>query len=247
MQPVVEVNNLTKDFNGIRAVDGISFEVYKGEILGILGPNGAGKTTTLQILLGLTTPTSGDIRLFDLDLKTSREKILKRVNFSSAYISMPYSLTVMENLLVFSRLYEIRKPKERILELLRIFEIEDIKDHTVRKLSSGKITRLCLAKALLNEPEILFLDEPTASLDPDMADKTRRLLKRIRDEKSITIIYTSHNMKEMEEMSDRLIFLDKGKIIADGKLENVLSAFKGKDLEELFLKIARGEYVRNDN
>ncbi|MDP2683111.1 MAG: ABC transporter ATP-binding protein [Deltaproteobacteria bacterium] len=240
INPIIEVSSLTKTFNGNKAVDNISFEVYQGEILGLLGPNGAGKTTTLQMLLGLTTPTSGDIMIFGLDISHHREKILQDVNFSSSYISMPYSLTIMENLIVFARLYGVKNPKEKIAGLLKDFEIEDIKDRVVRSLSTGQITRVCLVKALLNDPKILFLDEPTASLDPDIADKTRRLLKKIQKEKGLSILYTSHNMKEMEEMSDRIIFLDKGKIIAAGRPEEVLTKFKVENLEDVFIKIARG-------
>lgn len=240
INPVIEVSGLTKIFNGNKAVDNISFEVYHGEILGLLGPNGAGKTTTLQMLLGLTTPTSGDIRIFGLDISHHREKILQDVNFSSSYISMPYSLTIMENLVVFARLYGVKTPREKIAGLLNDFEIEDIKDKVVRSLSSGQITRVCLVKALLNDPKILFLDEPTASLDPDIADKTRRFLKKIQKETGLSILYSSHNMKEMEEMSDRIIFLDKGKIIAAGRPEEVLTKFKVKNLEDVFIKIARG-------
>ena len=240
INPIIEISSLTKIFNGNKAVDNISFEVYQGEILGLLGPNGAGKTTTLQMLLGLTTPTSGDIMIFGLDISHHREKILQDVNFSSSYISMPYSLTIMENLIVFARLYGVKKHKEKIAGLLKDFEIEDIKDRVVRSLSTGQITRVCLVKALLNDPRILFLDEPTASLDPDIADKTRRLLKKIQKEKGLSILYTSHNMKEMEDMSDRIIFLDKGKIIAAGRPEEVLTKFKVENLEDVFIKIARG-------
>jgi len=240
INPIIEVSSLTKIFSGNKAVDNISFEVYQGEILGLLGPNGAGKTTTLQMLLGLTTPTSGDIKIFGLDISHHRERILQDVNFSSSYISMPYSLTIMENLIVFARLYGVKNPKEKIAGLLKDFEIEDIKDRVVRSLSTGQITRVCLVKALLNDPKILFLDEPTASLDPDIADKTRRLLKKIQKEKGLSILYTSHNMKEMEEMSDRIIFLDKGKIIAAGRPEEVLTKFKVENLEDVFIKIARG-------
>jgi len=237
---IIEVNRLTKRFGQFTAVDEISFQVEKGEIFGLLGPNGAGKTTTLQMLLGLTTPTSGDIMIFGLDISHHREKILQDVNFSSSYISMPYSLTIMENLIVFARLYGVKKHKEKIAGLLKDFEIEDIKDRAVRSLSTGQITRVCLVKALLNDPRILFLDEPTASLDPDIADKTRRLLKKIQKEKGLSILYTSHNMKEMEDMSDRIIFLDKGKIIAAGRPEEVLTKFKVENLEDVFIKIARG-------
>ncbi|MBI3753793.1 MAG: ABC transporter ATP-binding protein [Deltaproteobacteria bacterium] len=239
IKPLVEVKKLTKIFNGLKAVDDISFEMYPGEILGLLGPNGAGKTTTLQMLLALTIPTSGAIKIFGLDLESNREKILHDVNFSSSYVAMPYSLTVMENLLVFARLYDIKNPQAQILKLLNDFEIMDIKDKAVRNLSSGQITRVCLIKALLNDPKILFLDEPTASLDPDIADKARRLLKKIKEEQGISILYTSHNMREMENMSDRIIFLDKGKIIAMGRPEEIRDKFKEESLEEVFLKIAR--------
>ena len=239
MKRLVEVRELTKDFNGVRAVDDISFDMYEGEIVGLIGPNGAGKTTTLQMLLNLTNPTRGRIRIFDKELKSNREEILSQVNFSSSYISLPLSLTVTENLLVFSRLYGVRKPRPKIAELLKTFEIEDLKDVPIRRLSSGQLTRVCLCKALLNDPKILFLDEPTASLDPDMADKTRRLLKDINREKQLTLLYTSHNMKEMEEMSDRVIFMDRGRIIAIGRPEKIKEEFKGESLEEVFLKIAR--------
>ncbi|MCC6502744.1 MAG: ABC transporter ATP-binding protein [Deltaproteobacteria bacterium] len=240
MNRIVEVSGLTKVFDNHKtAVDAISFEMFEGEILGLIGPNGAGKTTTLQMLLGLTTPTSGKVRIFGLDIDTDREEILSQVNFSSSYISLPYSLTVEENLTVFSRLYSVKNYKDRIAELLRIFEIEDIRRTPTRRLSSGQITRVCLCKALLNSPRVLFLDEPTASLDPDIADKTRRLLKQIRGEHGLSILYTSHNMKEMEEMCDRVIFMDRGRIIAMGAPESVMREWKGKDLEEVFLKIAR--------
>jgi ABC-2 type transport system ATP-binding protein len=221
------------------AVDGISFDIKRGEILGLLGPNGAGKTTTLHMLLGLTTPTEGEIRVFGLDLKKHREEILSRVNFSSSYVSLPYSLTVRENLRVYSRIYGIKEPGKKIDELLKTFEIEEIENVSTRKLSSGQITRVCLAKGLINEPEVLFLDEPTASLDPYMAAKTRALLKKIKEEKGLSILYTSHNMKEMEEMSDRIIFLDMGRIIATGSVKDVVGEFDRESLEEVFLKIAR--------
>jgi len=240
-EPVVEVKELTKVFRSFRAVDNVSFEIYPREILGLLGPNGAGKTTIIHMLLGLTTPTKGDINVFGLDLKRHRKKIIQDVNFSSSYVSMPNSLKVKESLKVFARLYGVRNREKRISELLRIFEIEDIKDKIVRNISSGHKTRLNLAKALINDPKILFLDEPTASMDPDIADKTRTLLKMIKKERSISILYTSHNMKEMEEMSDRLIFLHKGKIISEGTPEEVISSFKRKNLEEVFLRVAREE------
>jgi ABC-2 type transport system ATP-binding protein len=241
MEKIVEVKNLKKAFNGFMAVDDVSFEIGRGEILGLLGPNGAGKTTIIHMLLGLTTPTSGEIRMFGMELGGNRREILSDINFSSSYVSMPLSLTVKENLRVFAILYNVRDREDKIDELLRAFEIHDIRDKLVRKLSSGQVTRLCLVKALLNDPKLLFLDEPTASLDPDIADKTRKLLKRFRDERGLTILYTSHNMKEMEEMSDRIVFLDKGKVMASGRPLDVLRVFEKKSLEEVFIKVARGE------
>ncbi|MBI3595677.1 MAG: ABC transporter ATP-binding protein [Nitrospirae bacterium] len=240
-QTVVEVRNLTKRFERVTAVHEISFEIYQGEILGILGPNGAGKTTTIQMLLGVTTPTSGQIRIFGLDLGRHREEILGRVNFSSTYVSLPQSLTVRENLRVFAQLYQVRNFREKIDHLLSVFEILHLRDTVTRKLSTGQLTRVSLVKALLNDPKILFLDEPTASLDPDIADKTRSLLKSIRAQSGLTILYTSHNMKEMEEMSDRIIFLNKGRIISTGTPDEIMKRFQGEDLEEVFLKVARGK------
>ncbi len=224
-------------------MDNVSFDIYPGEILGLLGPNGAGKTTIIHMLLGLTTPASGDINVFGFDLKKNREKIIQDVNFSSSYVSMPNSLTVKENLKVFARLYKVKKKEKRISELLKIFEIEAIEDKLVRHISSGHQTRLNLAKALINNPKILFLDEPTASLDPDIADKTRSLLKSIKKNRNLSILYTSHNMKEMEEMSDRIIFLHKGRIIAEGRPEEIIRDFRRKNLEEVFLKVAREEKI----
>lgn len=240
-EPIVEVTQLTKFFKELKAVDDVSFRLEPGEILGLLGPNGAGKTTIIHMLLGLTTPTSGSINIFGLNLEKHRSEILQQANFSSTYVSMPYSLTVKESLKVFARLYRVRHKEEKIAGLLRTFEMEDIKSKEVRHLSSGLLTRLNLAKALINSPKVLFLDEPTASLDPDIADKTRTLLRRIKKEQGISIIYTSHNMKEMEEISDRIIFLHKGRIIASGKPAEVVQSFRRRNLEEVFLQLARGE------
>jgi ABC-2 type transport system ATP-binding protein len=239
MEEVLEAERLTKIFNGRVAVSGISFHLNRAEILGIVGPNGAGKTTTLHMLLGLTTATEGAVRIFGKDLERHREEILKRVNFSSSYVAMPHSLTVRENLLVFSRLYGVKEPAKKIEKLLAVFGMRDSMDEPCRRLSSGQLTRIGLAKALLNDPDILFLDEPTASLDPDIADRTRTLLKTIRDEKGLSILYTSHNMKEMEELCDRVIFLSSGRIIAEGRPTAILKEFSGASLEEVFLKIAR--------
>ena len=239
MPPVLEVHDLTKQFGTFTAVNGISFTIKPGEILGVLGPNGAGKTTTIQMLLGLVTPTAGSIRMFGLDLETHREEILQQVNFSSTYISMPMSLTVEENLRVVARLYGVAEAEQKIDGMVRKLEMGEFRQKVTRKLSSGQMTRLTLAKAFLTEPKILFLDEPTASLDPDIAHKIRALLKDARRVSGLSMLYTSHNMQEMEDMSDRIIFLQRGKIVAEGTAAEIVARFGQADLEEVFLKLAR--------
>jgi ABC-2 type transport system ATP-binding protein len=238
--PLVEVQHLTKRFGAVTAVDDISFEIQPGEILGLLGPNGAGKTTTIQMLLGLITPTAGTIRMFGLELASHREQILQQVNFSSTYISLPYSLTVEENLWVVAKLYGLTDIPRRIDEVLNKVELEESRTKVTRRLSSGQLTRLTLAKAILTEPKILFLDEPTASLDPDIAHKVRALLREVRRTAGLSMLYTSHNMREMEEMSDRIIFLQRGKIVAQGTAKEITQRFGQRDLEDVFLKLARG-------
>jgi len=240
---VIEVNNLTKSFGSFIAVNHISFSVEEGEILGFLGPNGAGKTTLIQLLLGLITPTAGEIKILGIDLIKGRQAILSQVNFSSSYVSMPTSLTLWENMSVFAKLYGVKNKEAKIDALLALFEINCLKKTLTRNLSSGQQTRLSLAKSLLNSPKILFLDEPTASLDPDMADKTRTILKSIRNESKTTILYTSHNMKEMQEISDRIVFLDKGQIIACGTPNEIIKNFDEENLEDVFLKIARRDLI----
>lgn len=237
--PVLEVRQLTKTFGDFTAVNGISFALRPGEILGVLGPNGAGKTTTMHMLLGLITPTSGTISMFGMDLETHRETILQRVNFSSTYMSMPQSLTVEENLWVVARLYGLPDVRRRIDDVVKKLEMGEFRHKVTRKLSSGQMTRLTLAKALLTEPKILFLDEPTASLDPDIAQKIRALLKDEQRVSGLSVLYTSHNMREMEEMSDRIIFLQKGNLVAEGTAAQIVSRFGQADLEDVFLKLAR--------
>ena len=238
---LLEVNNLVKKFNGFTAVDHISFNIYEGEITGFLGPNGAGKTTTIQMLLDLITPTSGEIKVFGKNFHQNREEILEKMNFSSAYVTMPNDLKVWENLATFARLYGVKDIRKRINELAEFFNIKDFLPKKTANLSTGQLTRLNIAKSLLNNPRLLLLDEPTASLDPDMADRTRKLLKEIKSDNGITILYTSHNMQEVEEVCDRVIFMNKGKIIDDDTPAALIKKYGFSDLNQVFLSIARGE------
>lgn len=228
--PVLQAKNLTKKFgppahsglslsgsktDGFTAVNNISFDLEEGEILGILGPNGAGKTTIIQMLLGVLTPSAGQIIYFDKRLDKNRETILEEVNFSSSYTNLVWRLTVYENLTYISYLYKIQNRKKRIKEIVELFKLDDILNMEVSDLSAGQLTRVNLAKAFINFPKVLLLDEPTASLDPDVAKYIREFLLNERQKFKVSIILTSHNMSEVEEVCDRVIFINHGKIIAD--------------------------------
>jgi ABC-2 type transport system ATP-binding protein len=239
LDPIIKVCRLSKRFGPVTALDDISFSVKKGEIFGLLGPNGAGKTTTIHMLLGLVTHTAGDVEILKLKMPGKRREILQRINFSSAYISLPPNLTVRENLTIFSRLYGIARPLRKIGELLETFEIEETVNRVTGSLSSGQLTRLNLCKSFLNDPEVLFLDEPTASLDPDIAAKVRDRLLRLQQERQVSMIYTSHHMDEIEVMCDRVIFLSHGRIIMEGGPREMTRRAEKKSLEELFIAIAR--------
>jgi ABC-2 type transport system ATP-binding protein len=239
-QPVLQVSNLVKKFGEVTPVDGISFEIRPGEILGLLGANGAGKTTAISMVLGIITPTAGEIRVFGKDLAKERIAILRRMNFCSTYTQLPGNLRVWQNLMVFGKIYRVPKLKERIDEVLELLEIRHLKDRVSGDLSAGESTRLNLCKALLNRPELLLLDEPTASLDPDIADKVRKVTRRIRDEEGSSILYTSHNMRDVEEVCDRVVFMHQGKILFVGTSGEILQHFKEKSLEDLFIRVARG-------
>ena len=238
-ETIVEVSSLVKRFDGHLAVDDISLSINKGEIVGLLGPNGAGKTTLIHMLLGLIRPSAGSISIFGLPMPERRQRILSRANFSSAYVQLPLSLTARQNLRVFGGLYGVNNVDSRAKALLARFEIEAMADRPTRALSAGQISRLNLAKALLNDPELLLLDEPTASMDPDIADKTRETIKAIQRERGITVLYTSHNMREVERLADRVLFLHHGKIVASGSPKDLLARYEEQDLEQVFLRIAR--------
>lgn len=243
MSAIVSIKDLKKTFGegdkAVNAVNGISFDVEEGTITGLLGPNGAGKTTTIQMILDLITPTSGSVSLFGMDMKHHREEILGKVNFSSPYVSLPSNLKVYENLYTFARLYGVKDIKGKVDELADFFAIRDLLPRKTSSLSTGQLTRLNMTKALLNDPKFLLLDEPTASLDPDIADRTRKLFMRIKKERGITMLYTSHNMEEIEEICDRVIFINKGVIRDDGTPQELVKKYGHKDLNEVFLTIAR--------
>ena len=212
-QPVLQVTNLTKSYDQFRAVDGISFELKKGEILGLLGPNGAGKSTTIQMLLGLTTPDSGQIKYFGKDFAQHQNSIKHRINFASAYNQVQGRMTVYQNLRIYAGLYGVVSPQKRIKEVLELLEIEPHRDTLFWHLSSGQKTRVILAKSLINQPEILLLDEPTSSLDPDIVNKMIDLVRDLRDKEQVSMLFTSHNMDEVTRICDRIMFLEKGKIL----------------------------------
>ncbi len=243
---ILEARDLSREFDGVVALDRFSFKLKRGEVLGLLGANGAGKTTSMNMLLGLTTPTSGSIQAFGRDFFKNRVELLRRMNFSSAYTSLPGNLLVWQNLLVFAKIYGVPDHKKKITELLELFEISDLRKRVTGQLSAGESTRLNLCKALVNDPELLLLDEPTASLDPDIADKVRKTIRRVQSERQISILYTSHNMKDIEEVCDRVIFLHKGKIVAEGTPADIVSNSQQNSLEDVFIKIARSGEIEDE-
>lgn len=240
---IVEAKHVRKEFANSVAVYDLSFAVQKGEIVGLLGANGAGKTTTIHMLLGLTTPTSGSIEIFGKPLEKCRVELLRRMNFASAYQALPYNLKVWENLQVFAEIYGVANSKQKIDQLLELFELTRLRSSMTGMLSSGEQTRLNLCKALLNDPELLLLDEPTASLDPDLADKVRKVLKQRHSETGMTILNTSHNMIDVHELCDRILFMQKGRIIADGSAHEILRQYDSQSLEEVFITIARAPVI----
>lgn len=221
MENVLEVKNLTKKFGNFTAVDNVSFSIKEGEVLGLLGQNGAGKTTTIQMLLGVMDASFGEIIYFGKPFKEHRGEVLKQINYSSTYISFPWQFTVWENLEVYARLYEVPDRKKRIEKLLKEFELDHLVKRQFRMLSAGEKTRLLLTKAFLNYPKLILLDEPTASLDPDIAVKVREFLKKEKKEYNVSMLFTSHNMEEVEEMCDRIIILRNGKVIEEDTPESL--------------------------
>ncbi|MEZ0247294.1 MAG: ABC transporter ATP-binding protein [Methylophilaceae bacterium] len=236
---VIEVSGLTKIFGSVRAVDGIDFTVQRGVTSALLGGNGAGKTTTIAMLLGLLLPTSGSIRVFGEDMLHHRYKLLHRMNFSSPYVDLPQRLTVRQNLTVYAHLYRLRDVRRRIRQLASELDLADVLNRPYGKLSAGQKTRVALAKSLLNEPELLLLDEPTASLDPDTADYVRGYLENYQRTSGATILLASHNMAEVERMCSDVVMLKRGKVVDSGSPNELIARYGLKNLEEVFIDIAR--------
>lgn len=240
---VLEVKNLSKKFGNFQAVSDVSFSVSEGEILGFLGPNGAGKSTTIFCILGLIEKDTGEIKIFGRHLEEARSEVLEKVNYSSAEFNLPWNLSVWENLLVYGMLYRVTGARERIRELLNIFEMWNLKDAKIRDLSLGQRARASLCKALVNRPKLLLLDEPMASMDPEVVDRGIKLLRQFQKNEKIAILYTSHNMWEIEEIADNIIFLNHGRIVARGSAldltKKVLKKAKEPNLREVFIHISR--------
>ncbi len=239
-QPAIEVTRLAKSFNGTDAVREVSFSVARNQTVALLGANGAGKTTTISMLLGLVLPSAGEIRVLGEDMVRHRYRVLPRINFSSPYVDLPRRLTVEQNLMVFARLYGLSAPRARLRELAGELELEAMLRKPCGQLSAGQRTRVSLAKALINTPEVLLLDEPTASLDPDTADWMRAYLKRFQARNGCAILLASHNMAEVERLADQVLMMRKGQIVDRGSPDELIRRYGRRDLEQVFLDIARG-------
>jgi ABC-2 type transport system ATP-binding protein len=238
--PAIVLENLTKKYRTHFAVDDVSFFVPRGATLGLLGGNGAGKTTTIAMIMGLVIPTSGSARVLGHDMAYARHKILGRMNFQSPYVAMPGQLTVRQNLQVFARLYNVREIRERIGEIVEEFGLGELLDRETARLSAGQKTRVALAKALLNNPEVLLLDEPTASLDPDRAEWIRGLLRAYQARRGATILISSHNMREVEELCDYVVIMRHGRVVAIGTPAELARAYGCRGLEDAFMQASRG-------
>jgi ABC-2 type transport system ATP-binding protein len=238
-EPILKIEGLTKDYGSVKAVDHVSFSISPGEIVGLLGPNGAGKTTTIHMILGILEPTQGFIEIFGKNLQEHRSKISKGINFAAVYAHMPANLTVRQNLQIFGLLYEVRDLEDKIRFVLHEFDLEGFAGTKAGLLSSGEASRLNIAKAIINDPRLLLLDEPTASLDPNISQLVRQKIKGHVEKTKTAILWTSHNMQEIEAVCDRVLFLSHGKILLSGNPKTLPSEYGKKDLEELFITVAR--------
>ena len=238
----LEVKNLTKKFKSTIAVNNISFKIEKNSTLGLLGPNGCGKTTSIGMMLGLITPSSGEIFIDEVKLiSETRIKLLNFMNFASPYIELPKKLTVKQNLDVYARLYGVKNKDERIEELIDDLNLGKFLNKNTGELSSGQKNRVSLAKSLINKPKLLFLDEPTASLDPDIGDFVREYLEKYKNKNELTMLLASHNMKEVERLCSKIIMMKQGKIVDEGTCDELINKHGRKNLEDAFLKIARSD------
>ncbi len=233
------VDGLTKQFKNILAVKNISFKIGKGKIIGLLGPNGCGKSTTIGMMLGLIKPSSGTVIINGQNIEQNRTDLLEKMNFISPYVELPKKLTVEENLKVYGRLYGVKNLKDKISDLMEKLNLLDFKSRKTGELSSGQKNRVSLAKALINDPEILFLDEPTASLDPDVGDYIRGFIEDYASNKGATILLASHNMNEVERLCYEVLMMKNGEIIDKGKCDDLINKHGRKNLEEVFLKLVR--------
>ncbi len=237
----IEIKNLNKNYNNILAVKDLNFKISKGSIVGLLGPNGCGKTTTIGMMLGLIKPTSGTVFINgkDIENESNRTKILEKVNFISPYVELPKKLTIEENLKVYGKMYGVNNLQKKISDLMEQLNLLEFKKRKTGELSSGQKNRVSLAKALINDPEILLLDEPTASLDPDVGDYIRTYIENFASKKGTTILLASHNMNEVERLCSEVMMMKKGKIIDKGTCSSLINKHGRKNLEETFLKIVR--------
>lgn len=238
-EQVLKIEGLTKDYGAVRAVDHVSFSINSGEIVGLLGPNGAGKTTIINMVLGILEPTLGLIEIFGKNMREWRSEISRKINFAAVYAHMPANLTVRQNLHIFGLLYEVRNLEEKIRSVLDDFDLESFADTKAGLLSSGEASRLNIAKAIINDPRLLLLDEPTASLDPNISQLVREKIKEHVQKTKTAILWTSHNMQEIEAVCDQVLFLSHGKILLRGNPRTLPSEYGKKDLEGLFITVAR--------
>ena len=237
----IEINSLSKQFKNTLAVKNINFKINKGSIIGLLGPNGCGKSTTIGMMLGLIKPTSGSVIINNQNIENenNRTNLLEKMNFISPYVELPKKLTVEENLKVYGRLYGVKNLNEKIYSLMENLNLSDFRSRKTGELSSGQKNRVSLAKALINDPEILLLDEPTASLDPDVGDYIRTYIENFASKKGTTILLASHNMNEVERLCNEVMMMKNGKIIDKGTCNSLINKHGRKNLEETFLKIVR--------
>jgi ABC-2 type transport system ATP-binding protein len=235
----IEISNLSKKYKNALAVKNINFKINKGSIIGLLGPNGCGKSTTIGMMLGLIKPSTGNVIINNQNIEDNRTDLLQKMNFISPYIELPKKLTIEENLQVFGRMYGVKNLKEKIIEIMEKLNLIDFKKRKTGELSSGQKNRVSLAKALINDPEILLLDEPTASLDPDVGDYVRSVIEKFSSNNKKTILIASHNMNEVERLCSEVMMMKNGEIIDKGKSKDLIIKHGRKNLEEVFLKIVR--------